>query len=89
VGGWIVQELQEQKAELVAKVQALKAGLQEWRIKVDNDVKNYKDVREAAATACCKSLACSGSQQQPVTRVLMDVATSVAYMHGMLMDLEC
>lgn len=50
--GWNVQELQEQKAELVAKVQALKAGLQEWRIKVDNDVKNYKDVSEAAAAAC-------------------------------------
>jgi uncharacterized coiled-coil DUF342 family protein len=39
-----LQELRDQKAELIAKAQAMKAGLQEWRTKVDAQAKSYKQV---------------------------------------------
>eukprot|EP00775_Hariotina_reticulata_P003954 gene3954-4207_t len=46
-----LSELQEQKAELVAKVQTLKTDLHEWRTKLETQVKSYKseigDLRQA------------------------------------------
>lgn len=40
------QEMKEQKEELLSKVQALKTDLQDWRSKLEAQVKNYKSVRE-------------------------------------------
>jgi predicted nucleic acid-binding Zn-ribbon protein len=40
-----LQELKEQKEELLTKVQALKTDLQDWRTKLEAQVKNYKSVR--------------------------------------------
>lgn len=40
-----VQELTEQKDELMSKVQALKTDLQDWRTKLEAQVKSYKSVR--------------------------------------------
>ncbi len=38
------QELNEQKGELLAKVQTLKKELVDWRGKLDNQVKSYRTV---------------------------------------------
>jgi len=40
----LLQELKEQKEELLTKVQALKTDLQDWRSKLEAQVKNYKTV---------------------------------------------
>jgi hypothetical protein len=40
-----LQELKEQKEELLTKVQALKTDLKDWRTKLEVQVKNYKSVR--------------------------------------------
>eukprot|EP00878_Enallax_costatus_P016684 GHUV01017506.1.p2 GENE.GHUV01017506.1~~GHUV01017506.1.p2 ORF type:complete len:109 (+),score=47.93 GHUV01017506.1:750-1076(+) len=44
-------ELQEQKNELLEKVQALKTDLQDWRTKLESQIKTYKteisDLRQA------------------------------------------
>jgi uncharacterized coiled-coil DUF342 family protein len=40
-----LQELKEQKEELLTKVQALKTDLQDWRTKLEAQVKSYKSVR--------------------------------------------
>lgn len=39
-----MQELQEQKNELLEKVQSLKTDLQDWRTKLETQVKSYKTV---------------------------------------------
>jgi uncharacterized coiled-coil DUF342 family protein len=39
-----LSELQEQKNELLSKVTALKTDLQDWRSKLDAQVKSYKTV---------------------------------------------
>lgn len=44
------QELKEQKEELLTKVQALKTDLQDWRTKLEAQVKTYKSVSD-----CCSS----------------------------------
>lgn len=44
-GGAVLQELQEQKNELLQKVQVLKTDLQDWRTKLESQVKSYKTVR--------------------------------------------
>lgn len=41
-----MQELQEQKTELLQKVQVLKTDLQDWRTKLESQVKSYKTVRQ-------------------------------------------
>jgi uncharacterized protein YoxC len=40
----VLQELQEQKNELLQKVQVLKTDLQDWRTKLESQVKSYKTV---------------------------------------------
>ncbi len=40
------QEVNEQKEELLQKVQHLKQDLQDWRSKLDQQVKSYKTVCE-------------------------------------------
>lgn len=46
-----LSELQEQKNELLSKVTALKTDLQDWRSKLDAQVKSYKTVRGCRAMA--------------------------------------
>lgn len=51
-----MQELKEQKEELLTKVQALKTDLQEWRTKLEAQVKTYKSVRAAEHPRVCCSV---------------------------------
>jgi hypothetical protein len=44
------QELAEQKDELMGKVAALKTDLQDWRTKLEQQVKSYKAVRVSTRT---------------------------------------
>lgn len=46
----LLQELKEQKEELLTKVQALKTDLQDWRTKLEAQVKNYKSVSVTAGS---------------------------------------
>lgn len=54
------QELQGQKAELLAKVQFLKKDLQDWRAKLDTQVHAYKAVRGMHAHASMLAAAGEG-----------------------------
>jgi hypothetical protein len=47
-----LQELQEQKNELLQKVQVLKTDLQDWRTKLESQVKSYKTVRPGYHSSC-------------------------------------
>jgi uncharacterized coiled-coil DUF342 family protein len=60
--GWMyeMQELQEQKNELLQKVQVLKTDLQDWRTKLESQVKSYKTVRPEHHSSCTTQ--CSRSQ---------------------------
>lgn len=43
----VLQELNEQKNELLQKVQVLRKDLEDWRSKLETQVKNYKTVSAA------------------------------------------
>jgi chromosome segregation ATPase len=62
--GWVceLQELQEQKNELLQKVQVLKTDLQDWRTKLESQVKSYKTVRPRHHSSC--AIQSSSSQKQ-------------------------
>ena len=45
-----VQELTEQKNELLGKVQTLKKELHDWRGKLDGQLKTYREVRGFAGS---------------------------------------
>jgi hypothetical protein len=66
------QELQGQKVELMTKVGALKADLQDWKSRLDANVAGYKsEVRPAikqARAGCCASLYICQGQQPARTR---------------------
>lgn len=60
-----MQELQEQKNELLTKVQTLKTDLQDWRTKLETQVTTYKKVRSGFVISSNQEHLLLSSADQP------------------------